>query len=55
MTTSCDLVRRCHRLLRRLRELPEELECECDPAFTANQINFLERRFAEMRLILIDN
>src|SRR5258708_522233 len=38
--------------LRRLRDLPRDLEAEDDPAFTAEQVNFLEKRLYEVRAIL---
>jgi hypothetical protein len=49
------LVRRCHQLLRRLRELPEKLEAEHDLAFTPDQLVFLNRQLAELRLLLLED
>jgi hypothetical protein len=55
MSEPCTLIRRCHRLLRRLRDLRQELESGHDPSFTTEQIRFLENRFTEMRFILLEN
>src|SRR5580693_1160537 len=38
--------------IRRLRELPGDLEAEDDPAFTTDQVNFLEKRLYEVRALL---
>jgi hypothetical protein len=49
------LVRRCHLLLRRLRELPEKIVAENDLRFTPDQLAFLNRQFAELRLLLLED
>jgi len=38
--------------LRLLRDTPEELRAEDDPAFTTEQVNFLEKRLYEVRSLL---
>ena len=38
--------------IRQLRELPGDLEAEDDPAFTTEQVNFLEKRLYEVRSLL---
>lgn len=38
--------------IRRLRDLPGDLEAEDDPAFTTEQVNFLEKRLYEVRAVL---
>ena len=38
--------------LRLLRDLPGDLEAEDDPAFTTEQVNFLEKRLYEARTLL---
>lgn len=38
--------------IRQLRDLPDELESEDIPTFTVEQLNFLEKRFYEIRAIL---
>jgi hypothetical protein len=41
--------------LRQLRDLPGDLEAEDDPAFTTEQVSFLEKRLYEVRVILEDD
>ena len=41
--------------VRRLRDLPGDLEAEDDPAFTTEQVNFLEKRLYELRALLEGN
>jgi len=43
---------RVREAIRQLRDLPCNLEGEDDPAFTTEQINFLEKRLYEVRLLL---
>jgi len=38
--------------IRQLRELPGDLETDDDPAFTTDQVNFLEKRLYEVRSLL---
>jgi hypothetical protein len=38
--------------IRQLRELPGDLEAEDEPAFTTEQVNFLEKRLYEVRSLL---
>jgi hypothetical protein len=38
--------------IRQLRDLPDSLEAEDDPAFTVEQVNFLEKRLYEVRALL---
>src|SRR5271157_759618 len=38
--------------VRQLRELPGDLEAEDEPAFTTEQVNFLEKRLYEVRSLL---
>jgi hypothetical protein len=38
--------------IRQLRELPGDLEAEDDPAFTTEQVSFLEKRLYEVRSLL---
>jgi hypothetical protein len=38
--------------IRRLHDLPGDLEAEDDPAFTSEQVNFLEKRLYEVRALL---
>jgi len=38
--------------LRQLRDLPGDLEAEDDPAFTVEQVGFLEKRLYEVRALL---
>lgn len=38
--------------IRQLRDLPDSLEAEDEPAFTVEQVNFLEKRLYEVRAIL---
>jgi hypothetical protein len=38
--------------IRQLRDLPGNLEAEDDPAFTVEQVNFLEKRLYEVRALL---
>jgi hypothetical protein len=49
------LVRRCHRLLRRFRELPLELEAEAKLSFSRDQLEYLGERFAEFRSMLLED
>jgi hypothetical protein len=51
MTTLKDMLR-VREALRLLRNLPASLESEDDPAFTADQVNFLEKRLYEVRSLL---
>jgi hypothetical protein len=41
--------------IRQLRELSGDLEAEDDPAFTTEQVNFLEKRLYEVRSLLEEN
>jgi hypothetical protein len=43
---------RVREALRLLRDLPGDLETEDDPAFTTEQVNFLEKRLYEVRAVL---
>jgi hypothetical protein len=38
--------------IRQLRELPGDLEAEDEPAYTTEQVNFLEKRLYEVRALL---
>ena len=50
--TTTMLESRVHEAIRQLRDLPGSLETEDDPAFTVEQINFLEKRLYEVRTLL---
>ncbi len=50
--TIITLESRIHEAIRKLRDLPGSLEAEDDPAFTIEQVNFLEKRLYEVRAIL---
>jgi hypothetical protein len=45
---------RLRRIRRRLDDLLAEIESEDDPAFTPDQVNFLEKRFYELGELLTD-
>jgi hypothetical protein len=45
---------RLRRIRRRLDDLLAEIESEDDPAFTPEQVNFLEKRFYELGELLTD-
>ena len=47
--TNNSLAARIREAIRQLRDLPGDLESEDDPAFTVEQINFLEKRLYEVR------
>jgi hypothetical protein len=46
---------RLRRIRLRLDDLLAEIESEDDPAFTPDQVNFLEKRIYEVRELLTDN
>jgi hypothetical protein len=50
--TNITLEPRVREAFRQLRDLPDSLEAEDDPAFTVEQINFLEKRLYEVRALL---
>ena len=50
--TNLSLADSIRKALRQLRGLPGELEAADDPAFTAEQVNFLEKRLYEVRALL---
>ena len=50
--TNITLESRVHEAIRQLRDLPGSLEAEDDPAFTVEQVNFLEKRLYEVRALL---
>jgi hypothetical protein len=50
--TNVTLEARVREALRQLRDLPDSLESEDDPAFTIEQVNFLEKRLYEVRALL---
>ncbi len=50
--TNETLETRVREALRQLRNLPGNLEAEDDPAFTTEQVSFLEKRLYEVRAIL---
>jgi len=50
--TNVTLESRVHDAIRQLRDLPGSLEAEDDPAFTVEQVNFLEKRLYEVRALL---
>jgi len=43
---------RVREAIRHLRDLPGNLEAEDDPAFTTEQVDFLEKRLYEVRSLL---
>ena len=50
--TTITLEARICEAIRQLRDLPGSLEAEDDPAFTVEQVNFLEKRLYEVRALL---
>ena len=53
MTNVTDpLAARVREALRQLREFPGNIEAEDDPAFTTEQVNYLEKRLFEVRALL---
>ncbi len=50
--TNITLESRVRDAIRQLRDLPDSLEAEDDPAFTVEQVNFLEKRLYEVRALL---
>ncbi len=50
--TTITLEPRVREAVRQLRDLPDSLEAEDDPAFTVEQVNFLEKRLYEVRALL---
>jgi hypothetical protein len=52
--TTITLEARVCKAIRQLRDLPGSLEAEDDPAFTIEQVNFLEKRLYEVRALLED-
>jgi hypothetical protein len=50
--TNITLEARVREAIRQLRDLPDSLEAEDDPAFTVEQVNFLEKRLYEVRALL---
>ncbi len=46
------LATRLRQAIRQLRDLPGNLEAEDDPAFTTEQVNYLEKRLYELRSLL---
>jgi len=50
--TNETLEARVREAIRQLRDLPDNLEAEDDPAFTTEQANFLEKRLYEVRSLL---
>jgi hypothetical protein len=50
--TNTTLESRVHEAIRQLRDLPGSVEAEDDPAFTVEQVNFLEKRLYEVRALL---
>jgi hypothetical protein len=50
--THITLEPRVREAVRQLRDLPDSLEAEDDPAFTVEQVNFLEKRLYGMRALL---
>src|SRR5271166_1568077 len=56
MTDSNDLLAtHVREAIRQLRDLPGDLEAEDDPAFTTEQVNFLEKRLYEVCALLEAN
>jgi hypothetical protein len=53
MTDNTDSLATCIReAIRQLRDLPGTIEAEDDPAFTTEQVNYLEKRLYEVRSLL---
>jgi hypothetical protein len=50
--TNVTLEARVRDAIRQLRDLPDSLQAEDDPAFTVDQVNFLEKRLYEVRALL---
>jgi hypothetical protein len=50
--TNITLEARVREAIQQLRDLPDSLEAEDDPAFTIEQVNFLEKRLYEVRALL---
>ena len=50
--TNITLEPRVREAIQQLRDLPDSLEAEDDPAFTVEQVNFLEKRLYEVRALL---
>ena len=50
--TNITLEARVREAIQQLRDLPDSLEAEDDPAFTVEQVNFLEKRLYEVRALL---
>jgi hypothetical protein len=50
--TNITLETRVREAIRQLRDLPDSLTAEDDPAFTVEQANFLEKRLYEVRALL---
>ena len=50
--TAITLEARVRDAIRQLRDLPDSLQAEDDPAFTVEQVNFLEKRLYEVRALL---
>ena len=50
--TNITLEARVREAIRQLRDLPGSLEAEDDPAFTVEQVNFLEKRLYKVRALL---
>jgi hypothetical protein len=50
--TNITLEARVREAIRQLRDLPGSLEAEDEPAFTVEQVNFLEKRVYEVRALL---
>ena len=50
--TNVTLESRVRDAIRQLRDLPDSLAAEDDPAFTVEQVNFLEKRLYEVRALL---
>ena len=55
MTNANLLALRLRRAFRRLHDLPEEIEAEDDPAFSTAQVDYLEKRLAEVRFLFTDD
>jgi hypothetical protein len=50
--TNVALESRIREAIRQLHDLPDSLEAENEPAFTVEQVNFLEKRLYEVRALL---
>jgi hypothetical protein len=50
--TNITLEPRVREAIQQLRDLPDNLESEDDPAFTVEQVDFLEKRLYEVRALL---